>query len=314
MLDFLLLTRTPPEWSPEQRLAFNFQQSSLNHYKPNLVRALRHMDPSRIDSHIRERISILPYMFVDAFLRPEGASFTIRHLKRALTALDMPLSMPDLLLLLDKRDCASPQPLIHLFCELRADMHTRDCPPRSALFTAFKLCSNEAFAEALLKEKGAFFYRHESSDILQFILLAATPAKRELFTEAWPALCAQLDINALDPSGRTILECALSNQNAFALALRLGADLFLRDSEALDLAHYFHKNISQYPDYIQPIARANLALWDKLQKDQAHNIGLFIGGAHNFQPDQAPPYATLPPDLLDYIAKTAVCALNPPPS
>ena len=237
----------------ERKKAINIQnqQSLLQGYKPYWQEAVETMDASLVSDKLIRMVPIIPYMFVDAYLKKEyPRTFHRETLKAALAQLQakgMTLSMSMLVDLFKIRENATQDKIeetIRIFFELNADM-TSPWPTEgsSVLTEAILFTKNKFIAEILLKYGATFLTPQESYHMIRTIC-------SEQENQAWflqhkhQLLQAGLDVNAKDHNGLTVLENILgSDSSQLEMALQMGVNPQLPDGLGNTIEDFYNHRI-----------------------------------------------------------------------
>ena len=160
----------------ERKRAIN-QKRLLQGYKPYWQEAVETMDASLVSDKLIRMVPIIPYMFVDAYLKKEyPRTFHRETLKAALAQLQakgVTLRMSMLVDLFKIRENTTQDKIeetIRIFFELNADM-TSFWPTEgsSVLTEAILFTKNKFIAEILLKYGAKFFTPQESYHMIKTI-------------------------------------------------------------------------------------------------------------------------------------------------
>ena len=234
----------------ERKRAIN-QKRLLQGYKPYWQEAVETMDASLVSDELIHMVPIIPYMFVDAYLKKEyPQTFHRETLKAALAQLQakgVTLRMSMLVDLLNIRENTTQDKIeetIRIFFELNADM-TSPWPTEgsSVLTEAILFTKNKFIAEILLKYGAKFFTPQESYHMIKTIC-------SEQQNQSWflqhkdQLLQAGLDVNAKDHRGLTVLENILgSDSSQLEMALQMGVNPQLPDGLGNTIEQFYNHQV-----------------------------------------------------------------------
>ena len=164
------------------------QQILLQGYKPYWQEAVETMDASLVSDELIHMVPIIPYMFVDAYLKKEyPQTFHRETLKAALAQLQakgMTLSMSMLVDLLKIRENARQDKIeetIKIFFELKANMTSFWPTQGSSVLTKAILYAKHKFIAGILLKYGAkCLTPRESYHIIQVLIISAAAAATRL--------------------------------------------------------------------------------------------------------------------------------------